>query len=377
MFQLTNKPRKQDDQHFTPRKFTIAKKVRSLSDSSPDRFLRQFPPGKLLQQHSKDNSLGLSILNHVDSLNEYPKLYSQNSIVASSLSCSSESRSSSSDDNLANYSPIHHLDTDSPDHFEYFRMFEDASVTDVPGPSFSGANYRSDSCHANYGIFEDLNMNLLKIDLLDDTSPRRQSPVREERSPSAQGDVLNESLITLLTKELEKDESDMIVSSQEQRTRSPSSQRDPSDLPLISSISEELEIANQIKKENYSGKQSPSSEKWTHNLNMEEEASSAISMANKEEAVKDVEEDRSLDHLLRLAMPSYQCNDHPCSQLFYCQTCCKTICKECTTHCVYKHVTIDFIEFLETAQRQAEEVLIEAYLGIDVLADDMENMGVG
>jgi len=39
-------------------------------------------------------------------------------------------------------------------------------------------------------------------------------------------------------------------------------------------------------------------------------------------------------------------------------------------------VTVDFLEFLDNAQRQAEEVLIEAYLGIDVLADDMENMGV-
>jgi len=37
---------------------------------------------------------------------------------------------------------------------------------------------------------------------------------------------------------------------------------------------------------------------------------------------------------------------------------------------------VEFVEFLESVQRQAEEVLIEAYLGIDVLVDDMENMGV-
>ncbi|XP_024871831.1 E3 ubiquitin-protein ligase TRIM71-like [Temnothorax curvispinosus] len=367
--QLTNKSRKQDDQHFTPKKYTIAKKVRSFPDSSPDRFPKQFSPGNMSQQHS--NTLTRSILSRADSLNEYPRLYSQNSMLASSLSCSSESRSSSSDDNLANHSPIHQLDTSSPDHFEYFRVFENASVTDMPGPSFSGASYRSESCQAGYETFEDLNMNLLKIDLLDDISPRRQSPVREERG--AKRDVLNESFIMLMTKELEKDESDITVPSREQRTRSPSSQRDSSDLPLIPSISEELEVASEIKKENYSGQQSPAGEQWTHGLNVEEDASSAISA--KEEAAKETEEDQSFDSL-RAMMSPYQCNDHPCTQFLYCQTCCKTICKECATHCIYKHVTVDFMEFLENAQRQAEDVLIEAYLGIDVLADDMENMGL-
>lgn len=288
-------------------------------------------------------------------------------MVASSLSSSSESRSSSSDDNLTNYSPVHQLDTSSPDHFEYFRMFEDASVTDMPGPNFSGVNYRSENCQANYETFEDFNMNLLKIDLLDDTSSKRRSPVLEERDPSvAQGDVLNESLITLMTKELGND---ITVSSREQRTRSPSSQRDPSDLSLTPSISEDLEVANEIRKENYSGQQSPANEQWAHNLNIEEDA-----ISTKEETAKETEDDQSLDSL-RAIVSSYQCNDHP-TNLFYCQTCCKAICKECATHCVYKHVTMDFAEFLENAQRQAEEVLIEAYLGIDVLADDMENMGV-
>lgn len=277
-------------------------------------------------------------------------------MLASSLSCSSESRSSSSDDNLANHSPIHQLDG-SPDHFEYFRMFEDASVTDVSGFNFSppsSTNHQSQS-FTNYETFEDLNM---KFDLLNIS--RRQSPVREEHSPSVHGDVINESL--------EKDESDIAIPSQ--RTRSPSSQRDPSDLPLIPSILEELEIASETKKENYSGQQSPASEQW--NLNVED-ASSAIE--NKEEA-RDIEENRLLDQPLTVMISSYQCNDHLCTQLFYCQTCCKTICKECATQCVYKHVTVELAEFLDTAQRQAEEVLIEAYLGIDVLADDMENMGV-
>lgn len=298
------------------------------------------------------------LLSHADSLNESPKLYNQRSMLASSLSCSSESRSSSSEDNLTIHSPVHQLDTGSPDNFEYLRMFEDASVIDMLGPSFSGANYRSESCQG-YEMFEDLNMNLLKIDLLDDISSRRQSLI--ERGPSAHGDVLNESLMS-------KDESDITVSS---RTRSPSSQRDSSELPLIPA--EELEVASELKKENYSGQQSPAGEQWPDNLNMEDDAS--IAMSTKEETAKKTEEDHSLDSLRSLMSP-YQCNEHPCTQLFYCQTCCKPICKECSTGCIYKHVTIDFAEFIDNAQHQAEEVLIEAYLGIDVLADDMENMGV-
>lgn len=359
--QFINKPRRQDDQLFTPRKFNIAKKVRPFPDSSPDRFLKQFPSGKL---YTKDNALNRSLLNHADSANDNcPKLYSQSSMV-SSLSCSSESRSTSSDDNPASFSPVHQLDAGSPDHFEYFRMFEDASVTDMPGPSFSGVNYRSENCET----FEDFNMNLLKIDLLENISSKRQSPVLKECGPSAQGDVLDDSLLTLMTKELEKEESDITVSSREQRTRSPSSQRDPSDLPLIPSITEELEVANKMRREDYSGQQSPAGEQWAHGLNIEEDASSI-----KEETAKETEEEQSLDPA---AVSPYQCNDHPCTYLFYCQTCCKTICKECAIHCIDKHVTVDFMEFLDNAQRQAEEVLIEAYLGIDVLADDMENMGL-
>jgi len=256
-------------------------------------------------------------------------------------------------------------------------MFEDASVTDVRGLSFSSVNYQSENCQAsNYEMFEDLNMNLLKIDLLDDIS-RQQSPVREARSPSAHEDVLNESLITLMTKNLEKTESDIIVPPREQRTHSPSSQEDISDVPLISSTSEELEIASEIKKENYSEQQSFASERWVQSLNTEEDASSVTtSPMNKEMAAQETEEDRFFDRSLRAMMSPHQCNDHPCTQLFYCQTCCKPICKRCATNCIHKHVTVDFTEFLETVQRQAEEVLIEAYLGIDVLADDMENMGV-
>ncbi|XP_011163597.1 E3 ubiquitin-protein ligase TRIM71 isoform X2 [Solenopsis invicta] len=366
--QLTNKSRKQDDQHFTPRKFTNSKKGRSYPDSSPDHFLKQFPPGKLSQQEFKDNALNRSILNR-DSLNEYPKLHSQSSMLGSSLSCSSESRSCSSDDNLTTYSPVHQLDGSPDDHFEYFRMFEDASGTDVPGPNFSAASYRNESCQPNYETFEDLNMNLLKFDLLDDIS-RRQSPAREECSPSVEGDVINESFVTLMTKELEKDESDINILSREQRTRSPSSQRDSSDFPLIS----ELEVANEIKNEN-SGQQSPANERWSQNLNMEEDTSSAITTVNKEEA-KDTIEDRSLDQTMKIMASPYECNDHPCAQMSYCQTCCKIICKECATQCVCKHVTVDLVEFLDITQRQAEEVLMEAYLGVDVLADDMESMGL-
>ncbi|XP_012531997.1 E3 ubiquitin-protein ligase TRIM71 isoform X2 [Monomorium pharaonis] len=363
--QLTNKPRKQDDQHFTPRKFTAAKKIRSYPDSSPNRFSKHFPPGKLSQPQPKDCVLNRTNLNRVDSLNECPKLYSPSPLPASSLSCSSESRSSSSDDNLMSHSPVHQLD-EMPDHFEYFRMFEDASITDVPGSSFSG--YSSESYRPSYETFEDLNMNLLKFDLLDDIS-RRQSPVREEYSPSVQGDVINEPLITLTRNELEKDESDTSVLSRIQRTRSPSIQRDLSESPLIPTILEELEIIE--RKKNYSGQQSPASEQWAQNI--EEDA-----ISSKEETAKETPEgDRAHDQPLKALTPSsYQCIDHPCTQLFYCQTCCKTICKDCATPCVHKHVTVEFAEFLDTAQRQAEEVLTEAYLGIDVLADDMENMGL-
>jgi len=173
-----------------------------------------------------------------------------------------------------------------------------------------------------------------------------------------------------MTKNLEKDENDIVVPSREQQTHSPSNQRDLSDLPLIPSISEELEIENEIKKENYSRQQSSA-----RLLNVEENAVNTILMVNKEEATKETEENRSFNHSVR-AMTSYKCNDHPCTQLFYCQTCCRTICKECATQCIHKHVTVEFVEFLESVQRQAEEVLIEAYLGIDVLVDDMENMGV-
>ncbi|KAL0134297.1 hypothetical protein PUN28_001242 [Cardiocondyla obscurior] len=375
--QLTNKPRKQEDQRFTPRKFTIAKKVRSLSDASPDRFSKHYPLEKMSQHPSKDNALGRLIYNNnsTDFLNEYPKLCSQNSTIASSLSCLSESRSSSSDDNLTSHSPVHQLDNESPDHFEYFRMFEDASITEMPGPSFSGVNYQSKDCHTGYHMFEDLNMNLLKIDLRDDILSKQQSPAREEHGmevhgSNAQGDVQHESLITLMTKELEKDDSDVAMLSREQQAHSPISQRDLSDLPIIPTFSEELARLGEIKKENYSGSQSPVREQWIRGLNIEEDASSATST---KEETKEAEEEPSFESR---AIASYQCNEHPCTQLYYCQTCCKTICKECAINCIYKHVTVDFTEFLDNAQRQAEEVLIEAYLGIDVLADDMENMGL-
>jgi len=49
--------------------------VRSYPDSSLNRFSKQFSPGRLSQQHSKENTLSCSILNHANSLNECPKLY--------------------------------------------------------------------------------------------------------------------------------------------------------------------------------------------------------------------------------------------------------------------------------------------------------------
>ncbi|XP_020285288.1 E3 ubiquitin-protein ligase TRIM71-like isoform X2 [Pseudomyrmex gracilis] len=65
---------------------------------------------------------------------------------------------------------------------------------------------------------------------------------------------------------------------------------------------------------------------------------------------------------------------HSCSQLLYCQTCYKRICTECVSSCCRGHVTTNFSKYLRTIELQAEEILDEAYNGIDILTDDMEDV---
>lgn len=371
VFQLTNKPRKQEDQHFTPKRLSNVRKARSFSSPSPERFMRHFSPGKLSQQHPNSQS----ILNQADSsfLYQSPRLYNQNTMVVGSLGSTGDSRPGSSDDSLANRSsPIRQLDTSSPDDFGYFRMFEDASIPDVSGLSFSGAANPSENCQADCETFEDLNMNFLKFDLLDvnDNYSTRQSFEQSIHSLNTQSNMSSMPMMTLATKELEitQDMGQDTYSEQkspEQQTHSSKVQRDE---PLIPLMPQTLEITNEMEKDDDTG-------------NIQRDVSS-VSLIEKEleitkeaEIVTEIEKNQSLDHSLNDTSP-YHCDKHPYTQLLYCQTCCKSVCKVCAVHCTCKHVTVDLIEFIETAQRQAEEVLMEAHLGIDVLADDMENMGV-
>lgn len=382
---MTNKSRKQEDQHFTPKRLNNAKKARAFSSPSPEKFLKHFSPKKLLQQHPSDNLLGHSILDETDSpfLYQSPRLYNQNTMIVGSLgSTGGDSRPGSSDDSLANRSPVRQLDTSSPDDFGYFRMFEDASIPDVSGLNFSSAN-RSEKCQTNCEPFEDLNMNFLKIDLLDvnDNYSARQSLEQLICNSNAQKNMPNVPLIPLITKELEitKDMGQEVYSEQkspvsEQRTHSPNMQID---VPLIP---KELEIANETEKDDYIGtlrslvsdECSPSIQKDVPSAPL---MAKELEITQEKEISAEVEKNQSLDCSSKETSP-YHCNEHPYTQLLYCQTCCRPICKNCTSNCTCKHMTIDLVEFIETAQRQAEEVLIEAYLGIDVLADDMENMGV-
>ncbi|KAM0735482.1 E3 ubiquitin-protein ligase TRIM71 [Formica fusca] len=383
--QMTNKSRKQEDQHFTPKRLNNAKKARAFSSPSPEKFLKHFSPKKLLQQHPSDNLLGHSILDETDSpfLYQSPRLYNQNTMIVGSLgSTGGDSRPGSSDDSLANRSPVRQLDTSSPDDFGYFRMFEDASIPDVSGLNFSSAN-RSEKCQTNCEPFEDLNMNFLKIDLLDvnDNYSARQSLEQLICNSNAQKNMPNVPLIPLITKELEitKDMGQEVYSEQkspvsEQRTHSPNMQ---TDVPLIP---KELEIANETEKDDYIGtlrslvcdECSPSIQKDVPSAPL---MAKELEITQEKEISAEVEKNQSLDCSSKETSP-YHCNEHPYTQLLYCQTCCRPICKNCTSNCTCKHMTIDLVEFIETAQRQAEEVLIEAYLGIDVLADDMENMGL-
>lgn len=299
-----------------------------------------------------------------------------------SLGSTGDSRPGSSDDSLANRSsPIRQLDTSSPDDFEYFRMFEDASVPDVSGLSFSSVANRSENCQADCERFEDLNMNFLKIDLLDvnDNYSIPQSPEQPIHSSNAQRDVSSVPLMTLATKELEitQDMGQDTYSEQkspEQRTHSPKLQRD---VPLIPLIPRELE--NEMEKDDDTGTlRSPVRDQCSSSIQRDVPSvpliAKELEVAKETEIATEIEKNQSLDYLK--GMLPYHCSKHPYTQLLYCQTCCKPICKECAAYCTSKHVTVDLVEFIETAQRQAEEVLIEAYLGIDVLADDMENMGV-
>ncbi|XP_072757555.1 uncharacterized protein [Anoplolepis gracilipes] len=376
--QMPNKPRKQEDQHFTPKRLTNVRKARSFSSPSPERFLKQFSPGKLLQ-HPNNNLPGHSIFDQTDPsfLYQSSKLYNHNTV--GSLGSTGDSRPGSSDDSLANRSPVHQLDTSSSDDFGYFRMFEDASVPDVSGLSFSGANQR-ENCQANCRTFEDLNMNFLKIDLLDvnDNYSAEQSP-KLLSSSNVPKKISNVPLISLVTKELEitKDMEQDTYSEQEssvreQQTQSPNMQID------VPSISKELDIANE--KDDYTGTlRSPVCDQCNPS-SIQRDVPSVPLIAKELEVTKEtkIAEEIEKNQLLDRAWKDtqYYCKEHPNSQLLYCQTCCKPICKICATYCICKHMTVDLTEFVETAQRQAEEVLIEAYLGIDVLADDMENMGL-
>lgn len=377
---MINKPRKQEDQYFTPKRLTNVRKVRSFSSPSPERFLKHFSPGKLLQQHPNGNLPSHSIINQTEPsfLYQAPRLYNQNTTVAGSLGSTGDSRPGSSDDSLANRSPIRQLDTSSPDDFGYFRMFEDASVPDVSDLSFSGAN-QSENCQAGCEMFEDFNMNFLKLDLLDvnDNYSLRQSSEQLSCSSNAQN-IPDVSLIPSVAKELEitKDMTQDTYSEQkspvcEQRIHSPNAQTDVS--------SKELEIASEIEKDDYIETlrssvcdEYPSTQQDVPSVpSITEE----LKAAKETEIVTEIEKIQSCDHLSK-ETSSYYCSEHPYTQLLYCQTCCKPICKNCAARCTCKHMTVDLVEFIETIQRQAEEVLIEAYLGIDVLADDMENMGV-
>lgn len=341
--------------------------------------MKHFSPGKFLQQHPNGNLPSHSIINQTDPLFLYqsPRLYNQNTTVVGSLGSTDDSRPGSSDDSLANRSPIRQLDTSSPDDFEYFRVFEDASVPDVSDLSFSGAN-QSENCQADPETFEDLNMNFLKLDLLDvnDNYSARQSPEQLICSSNAQKNMPSVSSITKeleITKDMMQDTcSEQKSSVCEQRIHSPNAQKEVLSIPKV------FEIASEIEKDDYI--ETLRSSVCDEYSSTQQDVPSVPLITEELEAKEtgiatEIEKNQSSDHSLKEMSP-YYCNEHPYTQLLYCQTCCKSICKNCAAHCTCKHMTVDLVEFIESIQRQAEDVLIEAYLGIDVLADDMENMGV-
>lgn len=383
VFQMMNKPRKQEDQYFTPKRLTNVKKVRSFSNPSPERFMKHFSPGKLLQQHPNGNLPSHSIINQTDPsfLYQSSRLYNQNITVVGSLGSTDDSRPGSSDDSLANRSPVRQLDTSSPDDFEYFRVFEDASVPDVSDLSFSSAN-RSENCQADSETFEDLNMNFLKIDLLDvnDNYSARQSPHEQlicgSNTPKNMPNVSSVTEVLEITKDMMQDTCPEQKSPVcEQQIHSPNAQKE------VSAIPKELEIASEIEKDDYIIETLRSSVCDEYPSTQQDVPSvplikKELEATKETEIATEIEKNQSSDHSSSKEMSPYYCNEHPYTQLLYCQTCCKPICKNCAVHCICKHMTVDLVEFIESIQRQAEDVLIEAYLGIDVLADDMENMGV-
>lgn len=77
------------------------------------------------------------------------------------------------------------------------------------------------------------------------------------------------------------------------------------------------------------------------------------------------------------------CESYPSSaRLLYCQTCCKsvpspeTVSLDCDPHCTHNHVTVDFVEFVNSVHREAEDVMQQAWLGLDALTEDIENAKV-
>jgi len=69
------------------------------------------------------------------------------------------------------------------------------------------------------------------------------------------------------------------------------------------------------------------------------------------------------------------------TRLFYCQTCCKSVSLEgigidCDSHCTHSHKMMDFMEFVNTVYRQADDVMHQAWLGLDALTEDIENARV-
>lgn len=439
MYVFQHKSRKQDE-NFRNGAHNV-KHNRSFSESSSDSFSKPFTPGKS-KQYPK-GSLGRSVLTSPGYLNQSARFRNHEAITDSLSSC--DSRPGSSDESIANHSPVPQLDTSSPDNFGYFRIFDEIGMC---GSSFFGAG-RSEA-------FEDLNKNFLKIDLSDvndnysdGLSPIRiQSPVQQQqpmRSPSVHVDIPSASLIPLITKELDA-ENDIYFRQPVRRTFSPSVQKDAPGVPLIRKEPEKNDYSHQspirihspsaqsiasgvplippITKElkttketnSYSGEESAACERRACSPNVqadalnlsltslmphelmeagsgaektdcpdqqlllgceqqcasaEQDVTNASLMPKVVEAAREIEKDQSPDCLSKQT-----CGDHPFTEPYYCQTCCKPICRDCAVHCARKHVTIELIEFIEIAQRQAEEVLMEAYLGIDVLADDMENMGV-
>lgn len=431
-----HKSRKQDENFRTGH----VKHNRSFSESSSDNFSKPFVPGKSKQYPNKGTSLSRSVLNSPGFLNQSARLRSHDSAVTDSLS-SCDSRPGSSDESIANHSPVPQLDIGSPDNFGYFQMFDE---TGVCGSSLFTASGRGEA-------FEDFNRNFLKIDLSDvnDNYSERLSPM-SARSPSVHADALNIPLIPLITKELEI-ESDIYFGQpvcEQSAISSPGVQKDASSVPLIRAELEKEEYGQQssmrvhspsaqsdaigvsllpstkeleMTKEmsGYSGQQSPACEQRACSPSVQAEALNvsltslltvpheletsngtekticpdqqqssaseqqqgasaeqdmAPNVTLKEmETAREVEKDQSPDCSSK---QTYYCSDHPFTEPFYCQTCCKPICRDCAVHCMNKHVTLELAEFIEIAQRQAEDVLLEAYLGIDVLADDMENMGV-